>query len=178
MRPNMVKSTDPLKFETICRISHDLRKQGKTIGFTHGAFDLFHYGHLMFLRESAKKCDFLIVGIDSDQNIKKYKSYSRPIIEESRRLDLVAELQCVGAAFVNDVGIDDVWIEMGKELRPDILTMGPAYGMSQEKLMKEVHQVKTKLVQLDTQYETTSRLIRRIINTHKKLHPNRYGQKH
>jgi len=75
-----------LALETLFRLTHDLRKNGKIIGFTHGAFDLFHSGNLRFLKDSSKLCDFLIVGVESDQNIPGYKSQNRPVIQENDRV--------------------------------------------------------------------------------------------
>lgn len=75
--------------ETLKRMARDVRSQGKTVGLTHGAFDLFHVSHLDLLKKASKRCDFLIVGVDSDANIAKYKSYKRPIINQEDRMKII-----------------------------------------------------------------------------------------
>jgi glycerol-3-phosphate cytidylyltransferase len=169
---NMVKSTEELSLETICRIAYDLKKQGKRVGLTHGAFDLFHYGHLYLLRQSFKKCDFLIVGVDGNKNIAKYKSYTRPIIDEKYRLQIVNELDCVGAAFINNWGIADKWIELDREIKPDVITAGARYGMG-DGIRYEADRAKAKLYEFKQAFESTTGIIDRIIAKQEKLYPRR-----
>lgn len=167
----MVRSTDPLSLETIIRIAHDLQKQGKRIGFTHGAFDLFHYGHLHLLRESAKKCDFLIVGVESDKNIGKYKHYSRPIIDERRRFEIVNELDCVNAAFVSNEEVGkNMYIDLGRELKVDVLTAGARYG-AEDKIRYEADRMRAKLVRILDTFESTTKIVDRIVAKHAKRYP-------
>lgn len=162
----MVKSTSTLRFETICQIARDLKRQGLRIGFTHGAFDLFHFGHLNFLIEARKRCDFLVVGIDGDANIHKYKSYVRPIIPHQKRLSIINELDCVSAAFVNDWGIEDTWIDLGKDLKAEVLMAGKHYGKGDDRLHREADKIKAKLVRVRHQYEdTTTEIIKQIVRT-------------
>jgi glycerol-3-phosphate cytidylyltransferase len=165
----LVKSTVPLNLDTVFRIAHDLRKHGGVIGFTHGAFDLFHYGHLDFLREAAKKCDFLVVGVDSNKNIAKYKSYSRPIIDEKRRLEIVNSIDCVGATILNQESFDK-WVDLASELRAKVLLYGPAFG-GMERIVKEAEKTKGKLVKVGHDYERTSKIIQKIIKTQKLNYP-------
>ena len=167
----MVKSTELLSFDTICRIAYDLKRNGKRIGFTHGAFDLFHYGHLNFLYKTAQKCDFLVVGIDCDENIKKYKSYARPIIGEDQRLRIINELNCVNASFINKWGIEDVWIDLGKELKPDFLFIGGEYGKPADRLRREVDKIGAKLIRTRHEFETTTDIVKRIIKSQSRIYP-------
>ncbi len=64
------------------------------IGYTTGVFDMLHVGHLNILRRAKEQCNFLIVGVSTDELVKEYKG-KLPIIPFSERLEMVAALQCV-----------------------------------------------------------------------------------
>ena len=78
----------------------DWRKQGLTIGFTSGSFDLIHAGHIAYLKLAKEKCDKLIVALNSDSSIKSYKSPKRPINPEDQRLQVIVAIQYVDAVFI------------------------------------------------------------------------------
>lgn len=61
------------------------------IGYTSGIFDLFHQGHINYLTECKKYCDFLFVGVDSDQRTALSKGVGRPIENINSRLKKVSE---------------------------------------------------------------------------------------
>ena len=65
--------------------------QKKVIGYTTGVFDLFHIGHLNILKQAAKNCDYLIVGVTSDETVYKYKK-RYPIIPLKERLAIVESI--------------------------------------------------------------------------------------
>lgn len=73
---------------------------GAIIGVTSGCFDLLHNLHLNYLERCARMCDFLIVGVDSDDLVRATKGPNRPNIPEMQRVQMVNALSCVGAAFV------------------------------------------------------------------------------
>jgi len=83
-------------------ICEQLRSNGLTIGFTSGAFDLLHAGHVDYLEKAKSQCDQLIVGINSDASIQKYKGQDRPILSENFRLKTVAALESVDYVFLFD----------------------------------------------------------------------------
>jgi len=74
----------------LIQLTKKLKKKNKKICLTHGAFDLFHIGHLRLLQKSKEICDFLIVGVDSNLNIKKYKGPKRSIINAKDRIALIS----------------------------------------------------------------------------------------
>ncbi|MCR4333503.1 MAG: D-glycero-beta-D-manno-heptose 1-phosphate adenylyltransferase [Patescibacteria group bacterium] len=76
-------------------IVEKLKKQGKKIVTTNGAFDILHVGHKRALEESKSLGDVLIVGVNSDSSVKQYKSDLRPIIPEDDRAEVLAGLACV-----------------------------------------------------------------------------------
>jgi D-glycero-D-manno-heptose 1,7-bisphosphate phosphatase len=89
-----IKSRD--ESEKICK---QYKKRGKKIGFTSGAFDILHAGHVDYLEKAKKICDILFVGVNSDDSLKKYKGNNRPIIKEMFRIKQVAGLQSVDFVF-------------------------------------------------------------------------------
>lgn len=72
-----------------------LRSQKKTIATLNGSFDLLQAGHLYILFEAAKTADVLIVALNSDASIKKYKSPNRPIIPLDSRLEMLTAITFV-----------------------------------------------------------------------------------
>lgn len=71
----------------------------QVIGLASGCMDLLHYYHLHFLERCKAQCDFLIVGVDSDELLTFFKS-KQATIPEHHRVAMVAALRCVDAAFV------------------------------------------------------------------------------
>ena len=67
------------------------------IGYTTGVFDMFHIGHLNILKRAKEQCEFLIVGVSTDEVVESYKHKS-PIIPFNERIEIVRELKCVDRA--------------------------------------------------------------------------------
>src|ERR1700677_4160647 len=72
-----------------------LRRQGKTIAFTNGCFDLMHIGHVKYLEEAGRGNRVLIVGLNSDVSISHIKGPHRPIVVQKSRAAVLAALECV-----------------------------------------------------------------------------------
>lgn len=66
----------------------------KIIGFTTGVYDMFHIGHLRLLKKARNNCDYLIVGVSTDDLVKKYKN-KLPIIPFEDRLEIIESLKFV-----------------------------------------------------------------------------------
>lgn len=64
------------------------------IGYTTGVFDLFHIGHLNILRKSKLQCDYLIVGVTTDE-LSESRKGKRPVIPFNERLEIVSNIKCV-----------------------------------------------------------------------------------
>lgn len=73
----------------------------KIIGYTAGVFDLFHIGHLNLLKKAKQNCDFLIVGVNSDDLVKEYKQKT-PIIPQQERLEIIKSLKFVDKVVLVD----------------------------------------------------------------------------
>lgn len=102
-----------------------IRAQNHTIATLNGSFDLMHAGHLQIIYEASLTANTLIVALNSDSSIKKYKSSQRPIIPLEYRLQLMAAL-----AFVDYV----TWFEetdpcrLLEIIKPDVHVNGAEYG--------------------------------------------------
>jgi len=72
-----------------------------TIVYTPGVWDLFHFGHLQFIRAAALRGDKLVVGVQSDASVKKQKLRA-PIIPQEQRAAIVYELNCVDHVIIYD----------------------------------------------------------------------------
>lgn len=67
------------------------------IGYTSGVFDMFHVGHLNVLKRAKEQCDYLIVGVSTDEVVQSYK-HKTPIIPFEQRIAIVESLRCVDEA--------------------------------------------------------------------------------
>ncbi|MBI4066523.1 adenylyltransferase/cytidyltransferase family protein [Candidatus Gottesmanbacteria bacterium] len=60
-----------------------------------GCFDLLHYGHIRFLEEAKKQGDWLVVALESDENVRRMKSEGRPIHTQAQRKEMLEAISCV-----------------------------------------------------------------------------------
>ena len=119
-----------------------LKRKGKKIVFTNGCFDILHLGHLKIINESKKKGDVLIIGLNSDSSIRKIKGSKRPILTQSSRAKLLA----------NMIGVDYVVIfneatpyNLIKSIKPDYLVKGGDWEKDEivgKSLVKKIYRVK------------------------------------
>ncbi len=110
--------------EALARTADRLRSGGKTLATLNGSFDLLHAGHLFILHEAAKQADLLLVALNSDASIQRYKGISRPIISLQHRLEMVAAIEFVH--FVTWFEEDDPR-ELLRQVRPDVHVNGAEY---------------------------------------------------
>lgn len=90
------------------------------IGYTAGAFDMFHIGHLNLIRQAKQYCDILVVGVNSDQLIMDYKN-KRTVICENERRDIVESIRDVDkAVIVSTLDKREAW----KKYKFDVLFIG------------------------------------------------------
>ena len=101
-----------------------LKKDNISIGFTNGCFDLLHKGHIYSISEAKKKCDYLIVGLNSDISVIKLKGSNRPIDDQSNRILKLSKLDDVDAIIIFH---DDNPLKLIKDINPDILFKGADY---------------------------------------------------
>ena len=82
------------------RFSKNRQKDGKTVGFVVGSFEILHLGHTNLFRLAKRHTDFLIVGLDNDQTIKNVKGKNRPVNNFNRRIKLLSELETIDKIFL------------------------------------------------------------------------------
>jgi glycerol-3-phosphate cytidylyltransferase len=73
-------------------------KNNFKVGYTSGAFDLFHIGHLNILKKAREECDELIVGVSTDKLIHSYKG-RLPIVPHEERMEIISSLKCVDKVY-------------------------------------------------------------------------------
>ncbi|MBS3808952.1 MAG: D-glycero-beta-D-manno-heptose-7-phosphate kinase [Desulfobacterales bacterium] len=137
------------------------RIQQKKIVFTNGCFDLLHAGHLHILNQAASFGDVLMVGINTDDSIRRInKGPDRPLIPQQERASIVAALDCVNAVILFD---EDTPVELIRKIKPDVLVKGADYTIDQVvgKEVVEAYGGQVRLVDLLPD-KSTSSLIRRI----------------
>jgi D-beta-D-heptose 7-phosphate kinase/D-beta-D-heptose 1-phosphate adenosyltransferase len=110
--------------DSLARILETERQRGKTIVFTNGCFDLLHVGHVKYLQKARQLGDLLVLGLNSDDSIRRLKGPSRPLISEDERAHILAALACIDHVVVFD---EDTPIELIRLLRPHILVKGGDY---------------------------------------------------
>ena len=106
------------EIEKICK---EIKNQGVKVAFTNGCFDLIHFGHIQTFLEAKSLADILIVGINSNQSIKKIKGDKRPIIDENYRCKLIASLECVDYVLLFD---DESPSNLIDHIKPDFYIKG------------------------------------------------------
>lgn len=95
-----------------------LREAGRRVVFTNGCFDLMHAGHATYLQFARAQGDALVVGLNSDASVRRYKGEKRPIVDERNRARMMAALECVDYVAVFD---EDEPKALIAELLPDVL---------------------------------------------------------
>lgn len=103
--------------EKLAKIIEKLKKKGKKIGVTNGTFDLLHAGHIKYLNDAKKLCDFLVVSVNTDDSVRLYKDSGRPINSENDRAMVVASLK----------NVDFVTFHPERHMRETLLALKPDF---------------------------------------------------
>ena len=150
--------------EEITKIAEQLKKEGKKIVTTNGAFDLLHYGHVKLFEFAKQQGDILIVGLNSDESIKKYKDENRPITKQEHRAEILAALEFIDYVTIFD---EPECIKFVESIKPNVHVNAATYGYDCiEKETVEKYGGKIKLFDIIKGHSTTE-LIRKIIETQK-----------
>jgi D-beta-D-heptose 7-phosphate kinase/D-beta-D-heptose 1-phosphate adenosyltransferase len=109
---------------TLSKVLFELKLQEKKIVFTNGCFDIIHSGHIYYLTEAKKLGDFLVVGLNSDDSIRRLKGKNRPVNILSDRAIVLSALKPVDFVCVFD---EDTPYNLIDLFLPDVLVKGGDY---------------------------------------------------
>ena len=104
------------------------KERGEKVVFTNGCFDILHRGHVTYLQQAASLGDHLIVGLNSDESVKKLKGPERPVNSEEDRSFMLASLRSVDEVVIFG---EDTPEELLRHLKPDILVKGGDYQVEE-----------------------------------------------
>lgn len=110
-----------LTWEALGKAVEPRRREGKTIVFTNGCFDILHVGHVQYLQEARKQGDLLIVGLNSDASVRMIKGEKRPLVPQAERAEVVASLTAVDYVTLFE---ETTPLRLIEYLHPDCLVKG------------------------------------------------------
>jgi D-glycero-D-manno-heptose 1,7-bisphosphate phosphatase len=136
------------------------RAAGRRIGFTCGSFDLLHAGHVQYLAAARDLCDRLIVAVNSDASVGRYKNPLRPIVPEHERMYVVAGLTAVDVVTLLE---DDRPLSLLLRWKPDLYIKGGDYEADALRSGEAVREYGGRVEVIRPGFDTsTSKVIERI----------------
>ncbi len=102
-------------------------RNGKKVGFTAGAFDLCHAGHMLMFKEAREHCDYLIVGLHSDPAIDRPDTKNRPIMSVEERMIILHGIRYIDEVVTYDTEADLLKILADNTLGIDVRIIGAEY---------------------------------------------------
>jgi rfaE bifunctional protein nucleotidyltransferase chain/domain len=141
-------------------IIEKVRKEGKKIVFTNGCFDIIHAGHVDYLEKAKSLGDFLVVGLNSDESIRRLKGKDRPINPQEHRKKVLSALKPVDLVIIFD---EDTPERLIKEIKPDVLVKGGDWKVENIVGADFVKSYGGKVLTIDFVYDTsTTKIISKI----------------
>src|SRR5579864_8595421 len=126
---------------------------GRQIGFTCGSFDLLHAGHVQYLGAARALCDRLVVAVNSDASVSRYKSPLRPVVPQLERMYVVAGLAAVDAVTLME---EDRPLSLLLRWKPDLYIKGGDYAEDSLRSAEAVKEYGGKAVVIRSDFETSS----------------------
>ena len=140
-----------------------VKAAGGKVVFTNGCFDLLHHGHVRLLDEARGRGDLLILGLNSDESVRRVKGPARPILPERERAQVMAALRSVDLVVIFD---EDTPKRLIEEIVPDRLVKGGDYEESQIVGAKFVRAHGGEVVRIPlVEGASTSRIVERMKET-------------
>jgi D-beta-D-heptose 7-phosphate kinase/D-beta-D-heptose 1-phosphate adenosyltransferase len=106
------------------RLAAGYHRDGARVVFTNGCFDILHRGHIAYLNQAKAMGDVLIVGLNSDESVRRLKGPERPINTLEDRAHVLAALSCIDHIVSFD---EDTPVELIEAIRPDVFVKGGDY---------------------------------------------------
>jgi D-beta-D-heptose 7-phosphate kinase/D-beta-D-heptose 1-phosphate adenosyltransferase len=110
-----------ISLKKFVKIRKELKKEGKTVVFTNGCFDILHKGHVHLLKRAKKLGDILIVGLNSDSSVKRIKGEKRPVFSVKDRAFVLSSIDVVDYIVIFN---EDTPLKVIKAIEPDVLVKG------------------------------------------------------
>ena len=107
--------------DNIAAASSAWRREGLTIVFTNGCFDLLHPGHVRYLAQASELGDLLVIGVNTDESVSAHKGPGRPILNLEERAEVLLALRAVDAVVPF---ADETPAELIRRVRPHVLVKG------------------------------------------------------
>ncbi len=114
--------------KNITRLADGLRQRKLKIVFTNGVFDILHRGHVQYLQQAKSFGDVLVVGLNSDQSVRRLKGRNRPVQKQRDRAEILLALKAVDFVVIFGEDRPERLIE---QIRPNVLVKGADYKMSE-----------------------------------------------
>jgi len=134
-------------------------EQSKSVVFTNGCFDLLHKGHVDLLNKASTFGDILIVGLNSDESVKRLKGENRPIQPIKIRIKNILTLEAVTAISIFE---DDTPLDLIQTIRPDILVKGGDYNPKDivGSMEMSIWDGRVEIVPLTPGFSTTAQIVK------------------
>lgn len=116
---NKIASQDEAK-----AITTSWKNNSEIVVFTNGCFDILHKGHVAYLAKAASLGDYLVVGVNADESVRRLKGESRPVNDQISRALVLAALESVDLVIIFD---HDTPKELIEFLEPSVLVKGADY---------------------------------------------------
>lgn len=110
--------------EEVMKLREEARRDGKRVVLTNGCFDLLHVGHVRYLQQARGLGDMLIIGVNSDESVRRLKGIGRPLNPAMHRAEVLAALTVSDVITVFD---EDTAAELAAAVRPDVYVKGGDY---------------------------------------------------
>ena len=143
-------------WDEISSIVFESKLNRKKIVFTNGCFDILHSGHIKYLEKSKSFGDILILGLNSDESVRKIKGKNRPINSENDRAYILASLEAIDYVVIFN---QETPLDLINLIKPDILVKGGDY--KHKKIVGNESVKEVKIVEFYEGY-STSNTIKRI----------------
>jgi rfaE bifunctional protein nucleotidyltransferase chain/domain len=114
-----------VSWDELLRLREQWRREGKTVVWTNGCFDLLHLGHVKGLQTAKAQGDILVVGVNSDASVRRLKGASRPLFPQQYRAEMLVALASVDYVVIFD---DLEPSRLIAQLQPEIVCKGEDYA--------------------------------------------------
>jgi rfaE bifunctional protein nucleotidyltransferase chain/domain len=141
------------EYRKLKRYIDGCKEIGLKIVLTSGSFDMLHIGHAEYLAKAKEFGNILVVGVDSDDKIRKRKGPDRPVVNQDERLRMLAHLRCVDTVTLKEASHPRH--HLIRTVRPDILIISDTTGHTKADIAAMKKYCK-KVVKLPPQAETST----------------------